>query len=571
MKLPVGLSTMLTVTNSIGSALTSSTNIAQPLRKKALLIGINYPEGTDWNLRGPQNEVREFRELLLTQGGYQDANIVVLTDAPGTQQEYLPTRANILREIMRLTAGSSPGDEHFLLYSGHSAQRKESEKRETPPADTTNTNSNSAVPQITDNNTTTITNATTSECSTALANTSLPNWVSLPEYTTVQRTISTRTAHTTTTIETSTLGLSEEDAIEADLLKFVTHFSSSDSAEEEEEEDGYDEYIIPLDAISIGPEMKVVDEKIILDDILRQCLVLPLFPQAKLVAIFDCCHSATLLDLKHHRCHRIGTWPSRFRRFCRRFFVEPYARIVLPFKSHVLRKIEPTQRPEDTDRPEESTDPTYPKPDLKSRPHGRFSGLKALGKKASTGKPAASPLPRQSSFNIVINPRKRCSGLCARMDLSSLDRQHVVCVSACKDSQMGVENKAGESMTEAIIDLLKENPRPTLRQLMQAVNANTKRQRKKMKEQYENYEKKIKSRGRPPSQKELKVIEEGKDLCQNMQNPQISSSRSLDLRKTYLFGPSDVSAPDHERTQGWKGGQRFKRLLPLFRRGRAQS
>lgn len=574
MKLPVGLSTMLTVTNSIGSALTSSTNIAQPLRKKALLIGINYPEGTDWHLRGPQNEVREFRELLLTQCGYQDANIVVLTDAPGTQQEYLPTRANILREIMRLTAGSSPGDEHFLLYSGHSAQRKESEKRETPPADTTNTNSNSAVPQITDNNTTTITNATTSECSTALANTSLPNWVSLPEYTTVQRTISTRTAHTTTTIETSTLGLSEEDAIEADLLKFVTHFSSSDSPEEEEEEDGYDEYIIPLDAIRIGPEMKVVDEKTILDDILRQCLVLPLRPQARLVAIFDCCHSTTLLDLKHHRCHRIGTWPSRFRRFCRRFFVEPYVRFVLPLKSLVLRKFEPRRGSEDTDnnkKPEDATEATHSKPDLKSRPHGRFCGLKTLGKKTSTGKPASSPLPRQSSFNIVINPRKRCSGLCARMDLSSLDRQHVVCVSACKDSQMGVENKAGESMTEAIIDLLKENPRPTLRQLMQAVNANTKRQRKKMKEQYENYEKKIKSRGRPPSRKELKVIEEGKDLCQNMQNPQISSSRSLDLRKTYLFGPSDVSAPDHERTQGWKGGQRFKRLLPLFRRGRAQS
>ena len=55
--------------NSVGSFITSSTNIVKPLRKKALLIGINYPEGTDWHLRGPQNEVREFRGLLLSRSG----------------------------------------------------------------------------------------------------------------------------------------------------------------------------------------------------------------------------------------------------------------------------------------------------------------------------------------------------------------------------------------------------------------------------------------------------------------------------------------------------------------------
>ncbi|KIK03613.1 hypothetical protein K443DRAFT_94818 [Laccaria amethystina LaAM-08-1] len=571
-KLPIGVPAMLQVSNSIGSAVASSTNIVEPLRKKALLIGINYPEDTDWHLKGPQKEVRAFEELLLTQCGYQDANIVLLTDEPGTSAEYLPTRVNILREIMRLTAGSSPGDEHFLLYSGHSAQREESEKREAPAADTTNANSDSAVAQTTTNNTATIANASIPDCSTAFAGPSLPSSLSLGEYATVQRQISTRTAHTTTTIETTTLGLSGEDAIEAALSKFIAYASSSDFTEEEEEEDGYDEYIIPLDAI--GSEMKAVDEKIILDDILRQCLVVPLCPQAKLVAIIDCCHSATLLDLKHHRCHRIGTWASRFRRFCRRFFVEPYVRFVLPFKSPALREFESRQRPEDTDnsnRSNEATDTTHP--NLKNRPYGRFSGPKTLGKKANAGDPALSPLPRQSSFNIVIDPRKRCSGLCARMDLSSFDRPHVVCVSACKDSQMGVEDKEGESMSQAIIDLLRENPQPTLRELMEAVNANTKLQRKKMRRQFEIYEKAVKdkARGQPLSQESLKVIELGKALCKNVQKPQISSSRSLDLRKTYLFEPSDVDTPDHGRTQGRKGGQRSGPLLSLFRGGRARS
>ena len=112
--------------------------------------------------------------------------------------------------------------------------------------------------------------------------------------------------------------------------------------------------------------------------------------------------------------------------------MEPYARFVFPFKTFVLQKIEPRRRSENTvnnNKQEEATDVTHSKPDLKNRPYGRFSGPKTLGKKASTGKPALSPLPRQSSFNVVINPRKRCSGLCARMDLSSLDRKHVVCPS----------------------------------------------------------------------------------------------------------------------------------------------
>ena len=100
--------------------------------------------------------------------------------------------------------------------SGHSAQWEESEKIRISLADTTNNNSDSAVAQTTTNNAATITNATTSECAT----------------------------YTASTIETSTLGPSEEDAIEADLLKFIAH--SSSSPEEEEEEDGCDECPSPF-------------------------------------------------------------------------------------------------------------------------------------------------------------------------------------------------------------------------------------------------------------------------------------------------------------------------------------
>lgn len=54
------------------------------------------------------------------------------------------------------------------------------------------------------------------------------------------------------------------------------------------EEDGKDECICPIDG------------NIIKDDDLRKYLVNPLFNNVKLVCIFDCCHSGTILDLKYH-------------------------------------------------------------------------------------------------------------------------------------------------------------------------------------------------------------------------------------------------------------------------------
>jgi len=44
-----------------------------------------------------------------------------------------------------------------------------------------------------------------------------------------------------------------------------------------------------------------------------------------------------------------------------------------------------------------------------------------------------------------------------------------------------------------------------------------------MKAQFEIYEKHVKARGQPISQEALEVIEEGKVLCRNVQNPQVSA------------------------------------------------
>lgn len=58
-----------------------------------------------------------------------------------------------------------------------------------------------------------------------------------------------------------------------------------------DENDGQDEVIIPIDAISINT--------CILDDELNRMIRNTLKPGAKLVALFDCCFSGTVLDLRY--------------------------------------------------------------------------------------------------------------------------------------------------------------------------------------------------------------------------------------------------------------------------------
>ena len=80
--------------------------------KRALLMGINYT-GTTCELHGCINDVKNIKNLLLA-NGYQESNIVVLTD---DNPLMMPTRVNILREFERIATLAS--SEIFVHYSGH--------------------------------------------------------------------------------------------------------------------------------------------------------------------------------------------------------------------------------------------------------------------------------------------------------------------------------------------------------------------------------------------------------------------------------------------------------------------
>ncbi|KAH6908454.1 hypothetical protein BKA70DRAFT_1427056 [Coprinopsis sp. MPI-PUGE-AT-0042] len=79
----------------------------------------------------------------------------------------------------------------------------------------------------------------------------------------------------------------------------------------------YDQYIIPIDAVT-GPELEDINQDlVILDDVLHECLISTLHARSTFLAILDTCHSATLF----------GMLKARYEVFLRRSFrkvvVEP--------------------------------------------------------------------------------------------------------------------------------------------------------------------------------------------------------------------------------------------------------
>ena len=90
----------------------------QALRRKSLLIGINYT-GSKNQLRGCQQDVRNMTQFLISRGYPSDEkSMVILTDA--RQGLFYPSGRNILAAMDWLV--SEPGTQCFLHYSGHGGQ-----------------------------------------------------------------------------------------------------------------------------------------------------------------------------------------------------------------------------------------------------------------------------------------------------------------------------------------------------------------------------------------------------------------------------------------------------------------
>lgn len=85
-------------------------------KKKALLIGLNYP-GQMNQLRGCINDVWKIKECIIKQYGFSKEDITILIDTE--QAHAIPTANNIRSALSSLIGSAKPGDVLFVHFSGH--------------------------------------------------------------------------------------------------------------------------------------------------------------------------------------------------------------------------------------------------------------------------------------------------------------------------------------------------------------------------------------------------------------------------------------------------------------------
>ena len=95
--------------------------ITPKINKKALCIGINYI-GSRYELNGCINDVNNIKSKLISNYGFNEKDILVVTDDPISTNKIKPTKTNILNEIKNLLVNAKSNDLLFLCFSGHGSQ-----------------------------------------------------------------------------------------------------------------------------------------------------------------------------------------------------------------------------------------------------------------------------------------------------------------------------------------------------------------------------------------------------------------------------------------------------------------
>ncbi|KAJ2915783.1 hypothetical protein MD484_g4631, partial [Candolleomyces efflorescens] len=268
---------------------------------------------------------------------------------------------------------------------------------------------------------------------------------------------------------------------------FFFHFSGHSKQEDtdnKEEEDGKDELIVTY------------DDKYIRDNVLREKLVDPLPIGSHLIAVFDTCHSASLLDLEHFRCNRVWVpWTNKGKRRSmtkQNGVVRQQGRLLSPkadspttrrFNFPVITKrrqnrgsIEqvlepPVQKSIDSRRRERrhnvnlSTLSDDPKTPLSPSPKNRTMSGQSENTPWLSSVYEGSPIVRCRSPEELF-----CSGWCVHLPNADKQFPNVISLSAAKDEERAWEDSQGCSMTQCLVRVLRKNPNPTLHDLLLTVS-----------------------------------------------------------------------------------------------------
>ncbi|KAJ7136837.1 peptidase C14, caspase domain-containing protein [Mycena epipterygia] len=420
----------------------TSARLRRESKKKALLIGINGLSSPNADLRelhGPHQDVAEMRGLLIATYDYKEDDIQVLVD-DGVPEHVQPDRQNIMIAIENLVNDTRSGDKLFFHYCGH----------------------------------------------------------------TIQVPTKSRT-----------------------------------------EEDGLDECLVPLDG----------EERMITDNELRAHLVDTLPVGASLVAVFDSCHSASLLDLEHLRCNRVFVpWISKGKRQSDDMRNNIVRRLDIPAESpswatksrtiYQSSRTSPTRirsrrtsidtlfspvlSPRRSPRsPLSSASTVWNRPtlhipeepsDFETQDSGIWTGYAprrlSISRSPTVSRKSHIPAPlklwddnkENTDYNLATgSPQSSkswytpstatqsalpstgtlcesplqafCQGWCRTEDDVLLpgtkkpeELADVISLGSCKDSELSWENEKGISMTRALVQVLNEDPHPTLRDLVTKIS-----------------------------------------------------------------------------------------------------
>jgi len=265
----------------------------------------------------------------------------------------------------------------------------------------------------------------------------------------------------------------------------------------------------------------------------------PLPIGSTLVAVFDSCHSCSLLDLEHFRCNRVYVpWRNKGRRktdFPRNIIMRHNARIDVS-----LRAVTQAKRLSCSaiSWKQTSIDQVL----TPSAGAFNFTPIKTQLKRSLS---ISTDTQKELWYGSVPSPIYRCrspsslycTGRC-RETPGSADRLQVTAdvfsLSSSKDCQRSWEDAQGSSMTQVLIKVLKNDPNPSLKDLLTLVSHDIHSfylslhdSAKTYKEQMKIYNSKRRA-GKEP--KKVRSVE-----MDNFQDPQISSPQPLDMsRRWYL-------------------------------------
>ncbi|KAJ8521327.1 hypothetical protein ONZ45_g1959 [Pleurotus djamor] len=253
--------------------------------------------------------------------------------------------------------------------------------------------------------------------------------------------------------------------------RFVFHYSGHTGQQRNlngTEADGKDERI------------EVMNGEYILDDDLRRLLVDRLCPGSQLVAIFDSCHSATLLDLPHVDCHDTLSYHSSIMNGTEFSSVEllkhspgPGAfrsRGRLPASSNLNMRPKLTlQLPT---KPPIAFPAGGPATSILAPADYSFSPVSTL----ETSPVTVTPPDRRNNLirNAAIDDKGEFyHGACLTCPILQRDKVQrrnadlpmVLAISACTDAQRSYEDSKGNGMTWILCNFLKEFPNPSLNRL----------------------------------------------------------------------------------------------------------